>query len=51
MYTRVMGNEGEDKLEGIRKECGSWDEEMGCSEEYPDECPYKEECELDANAE
>lgn len=35
-------------VEDFRKTCGSWDEEDGCYESYPDECPLREECERDA---
>ena len=31
-----------------RKTCGYWDEELGCDEDYPIECPYSSECKADA---
>jgi len=39
------------ELEKARKDCGCWDEEVGCLEDYPDECPYCEECRKDAEGE
>lgn len=35
-------------LEQFRKDCGSWDEEDGCLDDYPDECPLHGECEKEA---
>ena len=31
-------------IEEVRKLCGSWDGELGCLDENPEECPYSEEC-------
>lgn len=39
-------------LEQIREKCGVWDEELlDCDDEFPDECPYHEECQKDARSE
>lgn len=35
-------------LEGFRETCESWDEEEGCLDDYPAECPLHEACQRDA---
>jgi len=35
-------------LEAMRKECGSWDEEMGCLDDYSEDCPIHEACQKEA---
>ena len=35
-------------LEKVRKECDMWDEEDGCLDSYPDECPVHALCEKEA---
>lgn len=35
-------------LSEMRKECQYWDEEMGCLDDYPDECPLHEACKNEA---
>ena len=35
-------------LDDFRKDCGSWDEEEGCLDDYPDECPLYQLREKDA---
>ncbi len=36
------------KLAEERKDCGSWDEEMGCLDDYPEDCPVHEACKKEA---
>jgi len=31
-------------IEKIRERCGDWDEETGCDGDFPDTCPFHEEC-------
>ncbi len=38
-------------LESCRKTCESWDEEGGCLDDYPDECPLRTVCKEDAEEE
>ena len=28
-----------------REECGAWDDELGCVDDYPEECPLSTDCE------
>jgi len=35
-------------LAEMRKECQYWDEEMGCLDDYPQECPLHEACKKEA---
>ena len=38
-------------VETARKACGFWDDELDeCDEEYPEECPYHEECKREAES-
>jgi len=39
------------ELKKLRDECGAWDDEIGCVDDYPDECPFSTECEDEANEE
>ena len=32
----------------MRKDCGYWDEEMGCLNDYDEECPIHGACEKEA---
>lgn len=37
-------------LAQARKECGCWDEELEwCDDEFPEECPYRDECKTEAD--
>jgi len=31
-------------LKMCREQCGAWDDELGCIDDYPDECPVADEC-------
>ena len=35
-------------LKEMRRECGSWDKEMGCLDDYPEDCPIHEQCKREA---
>lgn len=37
-------------VEDFRGTCGSWDEEMGCLDDYPGECPIHGECQKEAES-
>lgn len=39
---------GKSMLDKARDDCGSWDEEFGCMDGYPEECPFNSECRSDA---
>ena len=38
-------------LKAIREDCGVWDEEYGCLDGTPNECPYHVECQKDSEKE
>jgi hypothetical protein len=35
-------------LAKVREDCGGWDEEDGCVDDYDEECPFSEACKKDA---
>lgn len=32
-------------IKKMREQCGAWDDELGCMEDYPEACPISTECE------
>ena len=32
------------ELEEVREQCGCYDEDAGCLEDFPPECPHRIEC-------
>ena len=35
-------------MQSARKVCVNWNEETGCTEQYPEECLVREECKKEA---
>lgn len=32
-------------IKKMREQCGAWDDELGCMEDYSEDCPISTECE------
>lgn len=40
-----------EQIEEARSKCPSWDDELGCEDDYPEDCPIAVECREDAEEE
>ena len=37
-----------DTLDDARKVCGCWEEDLGCDDDYPEDCPIGSKCKEEA---